>query len=204
MLVSNCFNTITVVSQKNSTKNQVRVPALGTPMTIGGQPLVSTALSFKFDQKCSGTITINGSLNGTGKTEDVSISNNSICQSMTKFDQVDSLDFSSALTTLRPHLTVKYINMSGSSVPLTEDVISNYPINLLRSKAELIINTDGSVQSEIIKSLLPYTDQWTPKEFDLFTLDQTSETFIVVGKPIMQQVGINTHWICNLKRYERS
>ena len=205
--MSNCFSTITVVAQKNTTKNAVQVPDTSSPslpIDATGQPLIATALSFKFDQKSTGTITINGSLSGQAKTEDVVVSNNTICQSMTRFDSITTLDFSIGLTSVRPYISVKYINMAGSSVPLTESVISNYPINLIRSKADLIINEDGSVQSEIIRSLLPYTDQWTPKEFDLFTLDQTLETFIVVGNPIIQQVGINAHWVCNLKRYERS
>jgi hypothetical protein len=205
MLGSICFNTITVVRQENTTKNQTRVPNASNPsMTIGGQPKIATALSFLFDQKCSGTMTINGSLNGSSKNESVTISNNSVVQSMTRFDQITSIDFDSALTTLRPLLTIKYIDMGGSSVPMESSVIDGYPINLARKNASLAIETDGSVQYEIIKGYLPYTSQWSPKEFDLFKIKETSEQFIVIGKPVMQQVGINQHWICNLKRFKRA
>jgi len=207
MLASMCFNTITVVRQKNTTKDNITVPDTGSPslpITISGQPKIATAISFLFDQKCSGTITINGSLNSSSKTEDVTISNNTVAQSMTKFDQVDSIDFSVELTTLRPNVTIKYINMGGSSVPIESEVIDGYPINLSRKNASLAIETDGSVQYEIIKGYLPYTSQWSPKEFDLFKIKETSEQFVVIGKPVMQQVGINQHWICNLKRFERT
>lgn len=207
MLASICFNTVSVVRQENTTKDNVRVPNTDNPslpINVGGQPKIATALSFLFDQKCSGTMTINGSLNGSSKTEDVSISNNTVVQSMTKFDQVDSIDFSVELTTLRPHVTIKYIDMGGSSVPIESDVIDGYPINLSRKNASLAIENDGSVQYEVIKGYMPYTTQWTPREFDLFTIKETSEQFIVIGRPTIQQVGINQHWICNLKRFERA
>lgn len=206
MLVSNCFNTITVVRQSNTTKDNVRVPSTDNPslpINIGGQPKIATSLSFKFDQKCSGTMTINGSLSGQSKTEDVSISNNTITQSMTKFDQIDSIDFSVELTTLRPHVTIKYIDMGGSSVPIESDLIDDFPINLTRDKSSLAIDNEGSVQYELMKGLIPYTNLYTPQEFDLITIKETSEKFIVIGSPRIDQVGINQHYVCNLKRFER-
>tara|TARA_B100000282_G_C31713767_1_gene482450 strand:+ start:299 stop:871 length:573 start_codon:yes stop_codon:yes gene_type:complete len=189
------------------TKDNVTVPDSSSPslaISATGQPKVATAVSFKYDQRCTGTMTINGSLNGSSKSETVSISDNTIAQSMTRFDELTSIDFSTELTTLRPNVTIKYIDMGGSSVPLESDLIQNFPINLSRSKSELVIDKDGSVQHEMIKALLPYTNEYTPKEFDILTVDQTNEGFIVIGRPLFQQAGINTHWICNLKRYERS
>lgn len=206
MLNSICFNTITVVRQGNTTKDNTRVPNTDSPslpIDIGGQPKIATALSFLFDQTCSGTMTINGSLYGVNKTEDVTISNNTVVQSMTKFDSISSIDFSVELTTLRPHVTIKYIDMGGSSVPIESDIIDGFPINLSRKNANLSLDQEGSVQYEIIKGYIPYTTQWTPREFDLFVIKETSEQFIVIGVPIIQQIGINTHWVCNLKRYER-
>ena len=205
MLNSICFNTITVVRQSNKAQDQVQVPEAGSPtLTISNQPKIATSLSFVFSERSTGSVTINGFLDGNAQTETVSISDNKICQSMKQFDQIDTIDFDSGLTTPRPFVKIKYIGMAGSSVPVETSLIDGYPINLSRKSAKLIIDEEGSIQSEMITGMIPYSDQWTPKEFDLFTIKETSEQFVVVGVPTINQIGINTHWVCNLKRYERS
>lgn len=201
MLISNCFNTVSVVRQSNTTQSSTSVVST---ITISSQPSIQTALSFKFSARCSGVITISGTVSGSSTTEDITISNNTICQSMKKFSNITTIAFDANLVSSGTNVIIKYINMGGSSVPTSSTEVSNFPINLSRSKSELIIDKDGSVQHEIMKGLLPYTNEYSPKEFDILTIDQTSESFIVVGKPIFQQVGINTHWVCNLKRYERT
>ena len=200
MLISNCFNTINVVRQSNTTQSSTLVIS---SISITSQPKLSTALSFKFSQKCTGVISITGTLSGSSNTENVSISNNTIAQSMKKFDTISAIGFDSNLVSSGANVEIKYIGMGGSSVPIETSLISNFPINLSRKDSSIVVDNEGSIQYELLTGLIPFTTQYTPKEFDLLTVNETNEKFIVTGAPRVEQVGINQHYICKLKRYER-
>lgn len=200
MLVSNCFNTITVVRQSTTTQDSTPIVS---SINISSQPKIATALSFKFSAKCTGVITITGTVNGSSTTEEVSVNNNTIAQSMKRFSNVSTVSFDSDLVDTGEEVSIKYIDMGGSSVPIESDLIDDFPINLTRDKSSLAIDNEGSVQYELMKGLIPYTNLYTPQEFDLITIKETSEKFIVIGSPRIEQVGINQHYVCNLKRFER-
>ena len=200
MLNSICFNTITVVRQANTTQSST---AIVSSISISSQPKIATALSFKFTAKCTGTLTITGTSNNSATTEDVVVSNNTICQSMKRFSNITSVAFDASLVSSGASVTIKYIDMGGSSVPIETEIIDGFPINLTRNKANLVISRDGSMENESFTGLVPYTSQWSPKEFDLVTIKETNEQFMTVGSPLIEQIGINQHWVLNLKRYQR-
>jgi hypothetical protein len=206
MITSICHNTVKVTRQSNKASDSVTVDGSNPSLSIGAssQPERATALSFKFSDRVTGSITISGSLNGSSQTEEVSISNNKISASMKRFDQVDTIAFDSSITDDSPSVTVKYLDLSGSAIPIENVVIDGFPINLSRKKSSLVIDREGSNQYEVIVGIIPYTEQWTPREFDLFLIKETTEQFLVVGVPRIEQIGINMHWSCNLKRYERT
>ena len=201
MILSMCFTTAKVVRQSNTTVGETTVQS---SIAVSYQPKVRTAVTLVFGAKVSGSATITGTLRSSPQSEIVSISNNKIGQSIKQFDSVTNVSLSSGIVSSSTTIKIKYAGTSGSSVPIETDVVDNWPIRLTRGKSHIKTDMDGSVEMEKCSALLPYDDTWTPKEFDLITIKETNEKFMIIGHPEMEQVGINQHWTIYLSRYERS
>jgi len=200
MILSMCFTTAKVIRQSNTSVSETTV---SSTITVSSQPQVRTAVTLIFAIRVTGNATITGTLSGVSQIEIISISANKIGQTIKQFDTITKVDLSSGIVSTGTTFKVKYAGTSGTSVPILTDVIDNWPIRISRGKSYIKVDMDGSTEMEKCSAILPYDTLWTPKEFDIITIKETSEKFIVVGAPEMEQVGINQHWNVYLSRYER-
>lgn len=204
MLGSICRNTFTLVRQSILASETDLTPTVANPsFNISTSPKISTSLSFKFDQRVSGTVVITGELNTNSQSETITITNNRIGKSMKKFDVISTIEFGGDILTTEPTVKVKYINLTGSQTPTESEIISGFPISLSRKTAKMDIGEGGSQQIETTLALIPYTEQFTPQEFDILTIIETNQQFQIIGSPMFNQVGISTHWNCNIKKYSK-
>ena len=200
MLLSMCFTTANIFRQ--SAKG-VSSTTVASSITISNQPKVRTGVTFVFGQKVTGSLVLTGTLSGASISETITVSDNKVAMGTKQFDSLSGVTISAGIVATSTTVEVKYSGAAGGSVPIETQIVDNWPIRVSRNSANYGMPRQGSVELEGFKALIPYDTTWNPQEFDIVIIKETNEKFIVAGSVFIEQVGINKHWVANLRRYER-
>ena len=200
MLISICQSLVNVDRRSNQLISSTDV--LSSISSVA-TPKVPACIVLKFSLSQTGTITIVGTdVNGASLTETISISSSKIAVGLDLFATTLRVELDSAIVSTGGKISAKFSGKDGGSIFTLSRVATAFPARISRGGANLAVPDSGTLQVEKPKALLPYTEVFEPQEGDQLSLIQTSNKFIIVGSPFIEMVGFNTHWVCNLERYE--
>ena len=168
-------------------------------ISVSVTPQQSCSVNIIFSAAVTGTITISGTYDSSSITETLTISSNTVAGGFKLFDTLTSVAFSAGIVSTGGTVSCRFTSKDGGNIVSISTLVSDFPVHLNRTGGSFPSLRSGGYQSEKPKALLPYTDQYTPKDGDLWTISSTNEEFIVTGVPLIEQIGISQHWIVHLE-----
>ena len=199
MLVSICQSLVDIDRRANTF---VSSTAVASSITSIATPKINACVILKFSTAQTGTITINGTLDGSSTNETITVSSSKIAVGIKLFSTTTSISLDSNIVSAGGTVECKFTGQDGGSIFTTVRVVSGFPARISRNNANLAVPNSGTVQVEKTKALLPYTETFEPKDGDIISLIETSNRFMVVGSPLIEMVGFNMHYVCTIERYE--
>jgi hypothetical protein len=200
MLISICKSRVNITRRTNKA---VSSTAVASSISITTTPKIACPINFIFSNSQTGVITVTGTLNGSPQTETINISSNKVVGGVKSFSSITTVALDSAIVSAGGTVLVKYIGSDGGSVSSETSVVTDYPIQIDRGKQDFFVPESGSNPVENAKALLPYTENFTPQDGDILTIDNvSSEKFLVSGIPFIEQIGFMSYWHLQLQLYE--
>ena len=198
MIISNAHS---FADFQRRTSSFIENTSVTSTISVSLSPQISCGVNFVFSTSQTGTVTITGTKDSVSITEEVVLSSTKIGVGMKSFDTISSIGLSSGIVSGGGTLTAKYVGLDGGSVEILQTIKTGWPIQMVRKNASFPALHPGTVQQESPKALVFFDDSFSPRDADIITLKRTGEKFTVVGTPFFEQVGINQHWVVNLKKY---
>lgn len=200
MLISICKSRVNITRRTNKAVTSTNV---ASSISVSTTPKIPCPINFIFSNSQTGVITITGTFNGSPQTESVSISSNKYAGGVKSFATISTVELDSDIVSGGGTILIKYIGSDGGSVSSESSVVTDYPIQIDRGKQDLFVPESGSNPVEGAKALLPYTENFTPQDGDILTIDNVSaEKFLVSGIPFIEQIGFMSYWHLQLQKYE--
>lgn len=203
MMLSMCQSKMNLQRQTSLLKDSSTV---SSSITLDRDPIRKTCLSIEFSEKVSGSITVNGSLDGTAVIETLTVSNSSFKNTVKLYDTITSVEFDSTIVSTSSTFTIKSVGRNGEEQSVLTTIVSNYPVQFVRqrpSSTAYDVKISGSVERNMPYVIIPYTSSFTPRDTDIITNVTTSEVFFAVGDPLEEHYGSMRHYMVKLQRKEQ-
>jgi len=214
MLLTLARNSISI----QRTTNEIIDPFTPTTLTDGGSAVTVTTsaqntaryksivsiVSVPAPISSAGSLEITGTNSAGGTiTETITIPTSGIGQGSTEFNSITSVKFQGSVLN-NCSITVKFIGEDGGSIKARRVLTSCTPAQISRGRGSFPAFREGTTQKEIIRVMLPYVCNtvYTPRDGDLITDLETLAQFLIVGAPLIEQVGISKFYQINAERYQ--
>lgn len=204
MLWAMCKSRIKVIRNTDVVVSE----AAASSISITRQPSIDTTVQITLSENSSGTVTINGSLNGSSQTSTLTFSSNRVDVSFKEFDTLTTIECDSTLVSSGVTVTAKYVTGGGGNTTSQYTVVDNWPASLHRAKPYGQVNyiaSDAGV-NEIERGFLmtPFVDTWSPRTGDVIVLIETQKQFLVEGIALIQDAGSMQYWEIFLNKISQS
>ena len=212
MLLSMCQSRVTI---KRQTSELFDSQTASASISVSRNPNTKANVQVKITRSSFGTtgdVTVTGTVlvyseanegSYTAVEEVLSFTGGQdIAVTVKEYSTVETVACSSAFVTAEVTIECMYVGLDGGSIDSRYSVISSYPAQFTRSSGAFPVPRFGSYESEKTFILVPYSTSFSPQTADVVTNDTTSEKYLVVGDPLVEQVGISPHWRLVVSRDE--
>lgn len=204
MLMSICKSRVTI---KRQTSELFSAQSATASISVSRNPQTKANVQVKITRPAfgtTGTVTITGTVLVYSASNESSYSSVSevisfvegqnIGLTVKEFSTVSTVECSTDFVSVPVTIACSYVGMDGGTIDHQYTVVSSYPALFSRSTGAFPIPQSGSYEREKTYLLLPYTTSFSPQTADVVTNDATSEVYLVVSNPLIEQVGISQHW----------
>ena len=202
MLISICQSLVNIDRKSNTALTST---AVSGSISVSATANIPSCLILKFNSSVSGVITINGDDDaGSSITETIQLNSSKIAVGIKLFKTISSVSLDSSIVSTGANVEAKFVGKDGGSIHTTARVATAFPARISRGGSNLSVPLSGTLQVEKPKALIPFTESFTPKDGDTLTLIETNNKFIISGSPFIEMVGFNSHFVCDLERFENN
>ncbi len=205
MLISMCENII-LLQRRSSIVLESQAPSAS--ISITSQPRTRCTVQLNLSSNSTGSIIVNGSLDGVSRSETLSYSSSKFACTAFQYDTLTTFECDSNIIASGSEISSKYIGLDGGSIEILSTIVDNYPVNISRPGSQTIHAADqrsdtfGTFIKEGPFVHIPYSEVFFPKVNDLMTEKYTREVFSIRGVQLIQQLrGRAMFWRCNMEIY---
>lgn len=204
MLMSMCKSRVTISRQTSSLFDP---QTSSETISVSRNPNIKSNVQVKMTRASfgtTGTVTITGtalvysaSNEGSYDAVEETISfagGQDIGITIKEYSTVTQVACSSSFVSAGTTISCTYIGPDGGAVDSRYSVTSDYPALFTRSGGSFPVPRFGSHEKEKAYLLLPFDSSFSPETADVVTNDYTTEKYLVVGDPLIEQVGISQYW----------
>lgn len=204
MLMSMCKSRVTISRQTGSLFDS---QAAAATIAVSRNPNSKANVQAKVTRAgfgTTGTITVTGSeliYNGSNEPsyavveETLSFTGGQdIAVTLKEYSTVSQVACSSSFVSAGTTILCTYLGADGGTIDSSYSVTSSYPALFTRTGGSFPVPRFGSYEKEKTYLLMPFDSSFSPQTADVVTNDYTSEKYLVVGDPLIEQIGISQFW----------
>lgn len=147
----------------------------------------------------SGTVTVNGTVNGSPDSETLALDIDQTKDTTKLFEAVSSLTLTGFDVSPKPHIEVRGLGRGGEVQPAIEDVVSGWPAQIDRTHPFWTGGVDGLDPRSKPTVLIDYAETWTPRIGDV-VVDNDGIELIVRGVVLQRSGYAPRHWALSVDR----
>ena len=204
MLMSMCKSRVTIKRQTNSL---FTAQVAAATITVSRNPNSKANVQVKVTRSgfgTTGTVKITGSelvYNGSNEPSYVVVEETlsfaggqDIAVTVKEYSTVSQVECSASFVSASTVVACTYVGQDGGTIDSTYSIATSYPALFTRSGGSFPVPRFGSYEKERTYLLMPFDSSFSPQTADIVTNDYTSEIYLVVGDPLIEQIGISQYW----------
>ena len=212
MLMSMCKSRVTIKRQTSSLfTSQAAASTISVSRNPNSKANVQIGLT-RVAFATTGTITITGTELVYSVSNEPSyaaveetitfVAGQDIAVTVKEYSTVSQVACSASFVSDTTTVSCTYVGQDGGSIDSTYSIAASYPGLFSRSGGAFPVPRFGSYEKEKTYLLLPFDGSFSPETADIVTNDYTSEIYLVVGDPLIEQIGISQYWRLIVSRDE--
>ena len=209
MLISLCKNRITLTRQTSEVFPR-QTPAASVTV-VNGTPLIDANIQITLtrpnlsDTK-TGTITIVGTRSNSigGSTAPGTSAADTIGVTANTYSSVTSVSVTGSIISSDIKIIGEYIGADGGNIQVQTTITSGWPAQITRKNESWPDQIDGTNSNEKPSMLIPVPQIFIIRQGDVVTNDVTTEQYLVVGTPLIENYIGNQFYRVMLEKRENS
>ena len=147
----------------------------------------------------SGTVTINGNVNGSPDSETLALDIDETKDSTKLFESVSSLAIAGFDVSPKPHIEIRALGRGGEVQPAIDDVVTGWPAQIDRTHPFWTGGAEGLDPRSKPTVLIDYAETWSPRIGDV-VVDNDGIELIVRGVVLQRSGFAPRHWALSVDR----